>query len=137
MRTKNAFTLIELLVVVAVIALLLASLLPALEKARDAAHMTVCASDQRQLLLALYLYATDNEENFPPGSGYDLNAPSRGRRGVGDFFDVLVPEYVAPPDLWYCPAGVRFADTTMPPGGQPRGNTFWDFIGSGGDFLPG
>jgi prepilin-type N-terminal cleavage/methylation domain-containing protein len=137
MRTPNAFTLIELLVVISVIALLLALLLPTLEGAREAAHRTVCASDQRQLLLALYLYATDNEENFPPGSGYDLNAPGRGRRGVGDFFDVLVPEYVAPPELWYCPAGVRFADTTMPPGGQPSGNTFWDFIGSGGDFYPG
>jgi prepilin-type N-terminal cleavage/methylation domain-containing protein len=137
MRTKNGFTLVELLVVVAIIALLLALLLPALEKAREAAHIVVCASNQHQLMVALYTYATDSEENFPPGSGYDLNAPARGRRGVGDFFDVLVPEYVEPPDLWYCPAGALFPDTNMPPGGQPSGNTFWDFVGSGGDPYPG
>ncbi len=133
MRTKNGFTLIELLVVVSIIALLLALLLPALEKAREAAHIVVCANNQHQILVALCTYATDSEENFPPGSGYSLYTPHRARRGVGDFFDVLVPEYVAPRDLWYCPAGILFADTTMPPGGQPSGNTFWNYTGSGGD----
>ena len=137
MRGRNAFTLIELLVVVAIIALLMALLLPALEKAREAAHIAVCANNQRQLLVALYTYATDSEENFPPPSGYDRRAPRRGRRGVGDFFDLLVPEYVAPPDLWYCPGGILFADTVMPPGGQPSGNTFWNYTGSGGDLYPG
>jgi hypothetical protein len=79
------------------------------------AHIVVCANNQRQLLLALITYATDSEENFPPGSGYSLYKPHRARRGVGDFFDVLVPEYVEPSDLWYCPAGVLFADTNLPP----------------------
>ena len=59
----------------------MALLLPALEKAREAVQIAVCANNQRQILVALYTHATDNEENFPPGSGYDLNAPSRGRRG--------------------------------------------------------
>ena len=136
-RSASGFTLIELLVVVSIIALLMALLLPALEKAREAAHIAVCANNQRQLLVALYTYATDSEENFPPPSGYDRRAPRRGRRGVGDFFDVLVPEYVEPPDLWYCPAGVFFADTNMPPGGQPSGNTFWNYVGSGGNLHPG
>ena len=49
---------------------------------------------------------------------------------------MLVTEYVAPRDLWYCPAGVLFADTIMPPGGQPSGNTFWNYTGSGGDRHP-
>ena len=133
----SGFTLIELLVVVSIIALLMALLLPAMEKAREAAHIAVCANNQRQLLVALYTYGTDNEENFPPPSGYDRRAPRRGRRGVGDFFDVLVPEYVAPPDLWYCPAGVFFADTQMPPIGQSSGDTFWDYVGSGGNLHPG
>ena len=69
MRTKNAFTLIELLVVVSIIALLMALLLPALEKARDAAHIVVCANNQRQIMVALCTYATDSEENFPPAVG--------------------------------------------------------------------
>ena len=83
MRARNAFTLIELLVVVSIIALLMALLLPALEKAREMAHIVVCANNQRQLVVALYTYATDSEENFPPGSGYSLYTPHRGRRGIG------------------------------------------------------
>ena len=144
MRPKNGFTLIELLVVVAILALLVALLLPALEKAREAAHIVVCANNQRQLLLALITYASDSEEHFPPGSGYDLTTPHRARRGIGDFFDVLVPEYVEPPDLWYCPSGVLFADTPMPPPRPdaahiiipPGGPTFWDYLGGGGIVHP-
>ncbi len=137
MRARHAFTLIELLVVVSIIALLMVLLLPALGKAREAVQIAVCANNQRQLVVALYTYATDSEEHFPPGSGYDLTTPHRARRGVGDFFDVLVPEYVAPPDLWYCPAGALFADTNLPPLGQPGPDTFWDFVGSGGPAHPG
>ncbi len=135
-RARNAFTLIELLVVVSVIALLLALLLPALTKAQEAAHVAVCGSNQRQLHLALTTYATDNDGNFPPASGYSRRSPIRGRRGVGDFFDVLVPEYVEPPDVWYCPAGALRPDTPMPPLGQPSGQTFWDYVGSGGIVFP-
>ena len=139
MLTKNGFTLIELLVVVSVIALLLALLLPALEKAGDAAHIVVCASNQHQILVALTTHASDNEGNFPPGSGYDLAVPHRVRRGTGDFFDVLVPDYVAPPELWYCPAGPFFADSTMPPPPlQSTGSeTFWDFGFACGQSEPG
>ena len=145
MRTRNAFTLIELLVVVSVIALLMALLLPALTRAKEAAQMLGCGNNQRQLHIALTTHASDNEEKFPPGSGYYLTSPNRGRRGTGDFFDVLVPEYVEPPELWYCPAGKFFADTPMPPPRldtahiprPPGGPTFWDFVGSGGDPYPG
>ena len=144
MRTRNAFTLIELLVVVSVIALLLALLLPALTKAKEAAQILGCGNNQRQLLIALTTHASDNEGNFAPGSGYHLTSPNRGRRGIGDFFDVLVPEYVEPPELWYCPAGKFFADTPMPPPRPdtahlipPGGPTFWDFPGSGGTIHPG
>ena len=145
MRTRNAFTLIELLVVVSVIALLMALLLPALTRAKEAAQMLGCGNNQRQLHIALTTHASDNEEKFPPGSGYYLTSPNRGRRGTGDFFDVLVPEYVEPPELWYCPAGKFFADTPMPPPRldtahiprPPGGPTFWDFVGSGGTVHPG
>ena len=137
MPTRNAFSLIELLVVVSVIALLMALLLPALEKARDAARIVVCANNERQILVALSTHASDNEGNFPPVSGYHPTTPNRVRRGVADFFDVLVPQYVEPPELWYCPDGPFSADTLMPPPpAQSTGDTFWDFVGSGGTVHP-
>ncbi len=57
-KTKN-FTLIELLIVIAVIAVLLSMLLPALNKAREAGQRTVCASNLRQNFLAYASYAND------------------------------------------------------------------------------
>jgi len=60
MSKRNAFTLIELLVVVAIIALLVAILLPALEQARGLAEQAVCGSNTHQWALAIVLYDRDN-----------------------------------------------------------------------------
>ncbi|MBI9016911.1 MAG: type II secretion system protein [Phycisphaerae bacterium] len=65
MKFRKGFTLIELLVVISIIALLVSILMPALSKARETARMTVCASNQRQLLLGVTEYSADNDGKFP------------------------------------------------------------------------
>jgi prepilin-type N-terminal cleavage/methylation domain-containing protein len=66
---RRAFTLIELLVVISIIALLIAILLPALSAARTTAQVTVCASNQRQLYLALANYSYDFNGYLPSFPG--------------------------------------------------------------------
>jgi prepilin-type N-terminal cleavage/methylation domain-containing protein/prepilin-type processing-associated H-X9-DG protein len=61
-RPRRAFTLIEILVVVAIIALLVAVLLPSLSKAREQARITVCNTNLHDFGTSMHMYAN----NFPP-----------------------------------------------------------------------
>ena len=64
---RVAFTLVELLVVIAVIALLMAILLPALSMARERARRVACMGNIRQFILGIHAYSSDFEDYLPSG----------------------------------------------------------------------
>ena len=75
-NARHGFTLIEVLVVIAIVALLIGILLPALGRAKESARRTVCQARLRSLTTATVLYAQDNDSRIVDASGVD--APGGG-----------------------------------------------------------
>lgn len=84
MQKRSGFTLIELLVVIAIIAILMAILMPALERVKEQARGIACMSNQKTMGLAYVMYADENDSSMCGGMA--RYAPTNG-----------VPPWVMPP----------------------------------------
>ncbi len=98
---RKAFTLIEMMVTLAIISLLLAMLVPAIQKVREAANKLLCASNLRQIGLATQSYHGDHKK-LPPGYYGPLAVtgpvnPSRGPY-LGTLYCIL--PYLEQNALW-------------------------------------
>ncbi len=104
--SSGGFTLIELLVVIAIISILASMLMPVFARAREQARRTSCASNQKQIALAMLMYAEDYDELLPPysqGLGHRGSMGYMGADGIR-WADMIYP-YVKNRQIFDCMSG--------------------------------
>ena len=113
---RRGFTLIELLVVIAIIALLMAILMPALQRVRKQAKTILCQANLKEWGLVWAMYTDENNAKFP-----DYLGP--------DWMRILVDYYSNSEKLLYCPMATKTISEGAPvrysvieDGGRPRGS---------------
>ena len=121
MCRRKAFTLIELLVVISIIALLLAILMPSLQRVRKQAQAVACQSNIKQWSYCWHMYLDEYNGKFPTGNG-----------ASGDWPDMLRPYYRDRGKLTLCPSAKKpYNDGGKVPFGawrwQPGGGGWTDF----------
>jgi prepilin-type N-terminal cleavage/methylation domain-containing protein/prepilin-type processing-associated H-X9-DG protein len=87
---RSGFTLIELLVVIAIISILAAILFPVFAQARESARITQCASNMRQVGMAMRMYVMDHDEVWMPGLSVADIGPAFSREQPWIGYDNLV-----------------------------------------------
>jgi prepilin-type N-terminal cleavage/methylation domain-containing protein/prepilin-type processing-associated H-X9-DG protein len=160
-KYKKGFTLIELLVVIAIIAVLMAILMPALNRVKEQGKRIVCENSLKSLQLCWIMYADDNDSKIVNGEGgYDYSSGNLteiawvGQAWKDDYGnpravmtltdsqlkqeieDGALWEYVKDYDVYKCPTGrsgewVTYAVVDAP-NGRPRTGTW-----TGGNHVTG
>jgi prepilin-type N-terminal cleavage/methylation domain-containing protein len=139
MSKRRGFTLVELLVVIGIVAVLIAVLLPALNKARAAAAKAACLSNQRQIMGAVYIYANQYKGAIPPplnggnASGSHIvwarhilgqrRGDDEGYHNLGHVFSKRI---LKDPRAFYCPSQLD-ESLTYPQGWEAYPD--WKYIG--------
>lgn len=70
MKATRGFTLVELLATIAIVGLLVALLMPAIQSARESARRSLCSNNLKQLGVALTQYSRAHNDSLPPGESY-------------------------------------------------------------------
>lgn len=113
LRTTRAFALVELLVVVSIISLLMAILLPALQRAKEAARHVHCMSNIRQVGLITQTYVNDFGGQFPPFF-YSFSPGNSGNLVV-----LIVPRKAAAAGFDQYHDGILVCPSDLEPGTVP------------------
>ncbi|MCG8584393.1 MAG: DUF1559 domain-containing protein, partial [Pirellulales bacterium] len=123
---RNAHSLIEMLVVLIIVGLLIAIIVPAVQRSREAARQAQCISHQAELAKAVHMFvAADARGNFP---GFRYQA-SDGGETVGWASQVF--KYLGRSDL--DPTQATFIDVLVCPSDQgPRSNPRMNYVANGG-----
>ncbi len=134
---KSGFTLIELLVVIAIIAILAAILFPVFAQAREQARKISCASNTKELGLAVLMYVQDYDESYPLNFTQD---PTTAEYWF-TWHDFIQP-YVKSWQLIICPDSeykqtnpVQYLDPYMNYGMLPTADAMTFATGTGNYFL--